>query len=82
MISKVLNNFNKKRQSRNKRKNIQENWYLDANILTDNSIEHVSQSKKMRKSDCFTQEDDPNFFTIPESRNSKSGIMYCYSEND
>ena len=62
MLSKFLNNFNKKKQSRNKRKNIQENWFLDANILTDTSIEHVSQSKKMRKSDCFMQVTDSNFF--------------------
>ncbi|EHM3061841.1 hypothetical protein KGA00_002515 [Enterococcus faecalis] len=73
MLSKFLNNFNKKKQSRNKRRNIHENWFLDANILTDTSIEHVSQLKKMRKSDCFTQEDNPNFFIIPESRNPKFG---------
>lgn len=81
MLSKFLNNFNEKK-SINKRKNIHENWYLDTNILTDNSTEHVSQSKKMRKSDCFIREDDPNFFTIPESRNPKCGIMHYYSEND
>ncbi|RBR98016.1 hypothetical protein EA79_02777 [Enterococcus faecalis] len=73
MLSKFLNNFNKKKQSRNKRRNIHKNWFLDANILTDNSTKLVGQSKKMRKNDCFMQEDDPNFFTIPESRNLKFG---------
>lgn len=69
MLSKFLNNFNKKKQSRN----IHENWFLDANILTDNSKKPVSQSKKMRKSDCFMQTPDFNFFIIPESRNPKFG---------
>ncbi|MFB5505778.1 hypothetical protein ACE40A_13260 [Enterococcus faecalis] len=73
MLSKFLNNFNKKKQSRNKRKNIHENWFLDANILTDNSAKPISQSKKMRKSDCFMQVPDTNFFIIPESRNPKFG---------
>lgn len=58
MLSKFLNNFNKKKQSRN----IHENWFLDANILIDNSTKPVSQSKKMRKSDCFMQVTDSNFF--------------------
>ncbi|WP_242384602.1 hypothetical protein [Enterococcus faecalis] len=91
MFSKFLNNLSGIK-SRNKRKNIYENWFLDANILTDNSTKPVSQSKKMRKSDCFMQAPDPNFFTlpesrnpkftIPESRNPKYGIMHGYSEND
>ncbi len=88
MLSKFLNNFSSKK-SRKKRKSIHENWYLDAenwyldpNILTDNSTERVSQSKKMKKSDCFIQGDDPNFFIIPESRSPKYGIMHYYSEND
>lgn len=73
MLSKFLNNFNKKKQSRNKQRNIHKNWFLDANILTDNSTKPVSQSKKMRKSDCFMQVTEPNFFIIPESRNPKFG---------
>ncbi|EGO8443908.1 hypothetical protein DW615_13490 [Enterococcus faecalis] len=73
MLSKFLNNFNKKKQSRNKRRNIHENWFLDANILIDNSTKPISQSKKMRKSDCFMQPPDPHFFTLPESRNPKFG---------
>lgn len=47
--------------------------FLDANILTDNSAKPISQSKKMRKSDCFMQVPDTNFFIIPESRNPKFG---------
>ncbi|EPE2450293.1 hypothetical protein ACSHCD_002496 [Enterococcus faecalis] len=81
MLSKFLNNFSGKK-SRKKCKNIHENWYLDPNILTDNSTEHVSQSKKMKKSDCFIKGNDPNFFIIPESRSPKYGIMPYYSEND
>nr|ARO46289.1 hypothetical protein [Enterococcus faecalis] len=73
MLSKFLNNFNKKKQSRNKQRNIHKNWFLDANILIDNSTKPVSQSKKMKKSDCFIQAPDSNFFTLPESRNSKFG---------
>ncbi|EOI6534604.1 hypothetical protein ACMUWJ_002934 [Enterococcus faecalis] len=69
MLSKFLNNFNKKKQSRN----IHENWFLDANILTDNSTKPISQSKKMRKNACFMQVTDANFFIIPESRNPKFG---------
>ncbi|EOK05934.1 hypothetical protein [Enterococcus faecalis] len=80
MLSKFLKNFSGKK-SRKKRKSIHENWFLDPNILTDNSTEHVSQSKKMKKSDCFIQGNDPNFFTIPESRSHKYGIMHYYSEN-
>ncbi|EOH1637242.1 hypothetical protein ACLSNP_002518 [Enterococcus faecalis] len=81
MISKFLNNFSSKK-SRKKRKNIHKNWYLDSSIYNENSTEHISQSKKMKKSGCFIQGDDPNFFTIPESRSPKYGIMHYYSEND
>lgn len=73
MLSKFLNNFNKKKQSRNKQRNIHKNCFLDANILTDNSTKPVSQSKKMRKNACFMQVTDANFFIIPESRNPKFG---------
>ncbi|EOB3445287.1 hypothetical protein ACIJDA_002750 [Enterococcus faecalis] len=73
MLSKFLNNFNKKKQSRNKQRNIHKNWFLDANILTDNSTKPISQSKKMRKNACFMQVTDANFFIIPESRNPKFG---------
>lgn len=45
--------------------------------MKENSINHVDQSKKMKKSDCFIKEDDAsNFLIIPESRNCKYGIKY------
>ncbi|MGM0122500.1 hypothetical protein IGK56_002735 [Enterococcus sp. AZ152] len=81
MLSKFLNN-NKKKQGRNRFKNIHENCYLDINKMKENFINHVDQSKKMKKSDCFIQEDASNFLIIPESRNPKCGIMRYYSESD
>lgn len=80
MLSKFLNN-NKKKQGRNRFKNIHENCYLDINKMKENSINHVDQSKKMKKSDCFIQ-DASNFLIIPESRNPKCGIIHDYCENN
>ncbi len=82
MLFKFLNKYNKKKQNRNELKNIYGDFYLNANKLNENSLKHVSQSKKMKRSDCFIQEDASNFLIIPESRNPKCGIMRYYSEND
>lgn len=79
MFSKFLNKYNKKKQTRNRFKNIYENCYLDINNMKEKSIKNIIQSKK---SDCFIQENDSNFLTIPESRNSKCGIISYYSENN
>ena len=81
MLSKFLNN-NKKKQGRNRFKNIHENCYLDINKKKENSINHVDQSKKIKKSDCFIQEDASNFLIIAESRNPKCGIIHDYCENN
>ena len=82
MLTKFLKKHNKKKQIGNRFKNIHENCYLDINKMKENSINHVDQSKKMKKSDCFIQEDASNFLVIPESRNPKCGIMRYYSESD
>lgn len=76
MLSKFLNNYNKKKQVRNRFKNIHGNCYLDINKMKEISINHVDQSKKMKKIDCFIQEDASNFLIIPESRNPKCGIIH------
>lgn len=44
MFSKFLNNYNKKKQVRNRFKNIHEKCYLDINKMKKNSINHVDQS--------------------------------------
>lgn len=55
MFSKFLNKYNKKKQTRNRFKNIHENCYLDINNMKEKSIKNIIQSKK---SDCFIQEND------------------------
>lgn len=41
MLSKFLNNYNKKKQVRNRFKNIHGNCYLDINKMKENSINHI-----------------------------------------
>ena len=82
MFSKFLNKHNKKIQNRNELKNIYGEFYLNANKLNENALKHVSQSKRIKRSDCFIQEDTSNFLIIPKSRNPKCGIIHDYCENN
>ena len=61
MFSNFLNNYHKKKQSRNGLKNSHEDCYFGANNLDEKFIKLVRQSKKVKKDTCFIQETDSNF---------------------
>lgn len=82
MLFRFTNKFTIKKQNRNEHKNTHEDFYCNSKNLNKNVIRHVNQPKKVKKSTCFKQRPDSNFFTVPESRNSKHGIMHYDSEND